>query len=163
MRTLDIEIAIMQYLNPMRNLIVPNASWGVRLHECDLLSLSKSGYATEIEIKISKSDLLKDKIKKHNHLSNYIKKLYFAVPEKLKEIALKEIPERAGLIIIKNNYKDYINRYGCAWKYIEVIRECKINKNAISWHISHKFQLARLGAIRILGLKKKIYEKETNR
>lgn len=63
MTTLEMEIALMRELNIRKNIIVPNVSFGMyfkgygALHECDLLCLSKSGYATEIEIKIIKSDL----------------------------------------------------------------------------------------------------------
>jgi len=46
MKSLDIEIAVMEYLGTRTNLIVPNVSWGMDLHECDILSLSKAGYAT---------------------------------------------------------------------------------------------------------------------
>lgn len=64
--TLDMEIVLMEYFGVNRNIIVPNVSWGLNLHECDLLIFSKSGYATEVEIKISKQDLLKDKNKNIN-------------------------------------------------------------------------------------------------
>ena len=47
----------MNFFNYRANLIVPNISWGLGLHECDLLVLTSSGYATEIEIKVSKADL----------------------------------------------------------------------------------------------------------
>lgn len=66
MKTIELEIAIMEYFGIRQNLIVPNVSWGMNgLHECDVLILSKAGYATEVEIKISKPDLLKDRDKKH--------------------------------------------------------------------------------------------------
>lgn len=59
MNTLEIETAIAMKLDIRKHIIVPNISWGAGLHECDLLVINKSGYATEIEIKISKSDLKK--------------------------------------------------------------------------------------------------------
>ncbi len=52
MKTIDIEIAVMAYLGIRKNLIVPNVSWGLVTYEMDLLSLTQSRYATEIEIKI---------------------------------------------------------------------------------------------------------------
>ena len=89
MTTLEIEIALMEHFNVRQNSIVPNISWGIaNLHECDILVLSKSNYATEVEIKISKSGLLKDKEKKHGHNHNHIARLYFAVPKKLKRNSL---------------------------------------------------------------------------
>lgn len=162
MKTIDIEIAVMGYLDIRANMIVPNASWGVaRLHECDLLSLSKTGYATEIEIKITKSDLLKDKEKKHGHEHNHIKYLFFAVPKKLEAIALKEIPERAGLYVIEKywwtgRYPHFRGDVG-EWLYkVTQVRGAITNKRAIKWSEAERLQLARLGAMRILGLKKKI-------
>ena len=93
MKTLDMEIAVMKHFDIVQNLIVPNISWGISgLHECDILSLSKAGYATEIEIKISKADLMSDKKKEHGHRHRYIANLYFCVPSFLKQIALEEIP-----------------------------------------------------------------------
>ena len=95
MNTIDIEIAIANHFDYRRNIIVSNVSWGMNIHECDLLVLTKSGYATEVEIKISKSDILRDKNKIHGHIHKKIKKLYFAVPENLRN-CVDFIPERAG-------------------------------------------------------------------
>ena len=111
MTTLQIEIAIMDFIGVRQNVIVTGVHWGLKvgnqqMHECDLLSLSKSGYASEIEIKISKYDLLKDKFKKHKHNHGHLKYLWFAVPEILKDIALHEIPDRAGLYTIKEFEND---------------------------------------------------------
>lgn len=162
LKTIDIEIVLMRHFDIRANIIVPNVSWGIwskdagTLHECDLIVLSGKSYATEIEIKISRTDLLKDKGKWHNHQSNHIRRLYFAVPEKLKELALKKIPERAGLIIIKQVYD--VN-WGPVLKWrniVEIVRKCKTNTSAVSWTDEKKMQLARLGTMRILGLKEKI-------
>ena len=72
--THKIEVALANHFNYRLNLIVPNISWGAFIwHECDLFIVSKAGYCTEIEIKISKSDLKKDFEKKHNHESDKIK------------------------------------------------------------------------------------------
>ena len=97
MKIVDIEIAIMKHICVRKNIIVPNVSWGIQgkdfkpLHECDLLSLSLSGYATEIEIKTSKADLLKDKEKEHKHKHDHIliKNLYFAVPDSVTQFERK--------------------------------------------------------------------------
>ena len=76
--TLEMEIALARFINPRVNLVVPNVSWGFFNHECDLISISKSGFATEYEIKVSKSDLKADKKKKHTHDDNKIKALICA-------------------------------------------------------------------------------------
>ena len=151
MTTLEIEIAMMNYIGVRQNIIVPGISWGMTLgnkslHECDLLSLTKSNYATEIEIKISRADLKKDKHKKHGHNHNHIKYLWFAVPEKLKDLALEEIPERAGLYVL-----DY---YRNGRIYVSVARQATVNPKAEKWTDAERQNLMRLGAMRILNLKK---------
>ena len=126
------------------NVIVPRVSWGFDIHECDLLIMSKSGYATEVEIKISKADLIKDKDKTHQHNDNRLKALYFAIPEKLKD-CIEHIPERAGIILVNNDYptiRPY--RPSC-----EIFREPKINKTPHKFTIEVQFKLARLGTMRI--------------
>jgi len=114
------------------------------LHECDILALTPAGYATEIEIKVSKSDLRADKKKRHGHLHNRIAYFYFAVPEGLVGTALSEIPERAGLYSVKKRYPP------------KLIRQCKKNPNCTKWSEKEKLKLAHLGAMRITGLKEKI-------
>jgi len=149
MKTLDIEIAVMKYLGIRQNMIVPNVSWGMYLHECDILCLSKVGYATEVEIKITKYDLLKDKEKWHGHYDEKIAYLFFAVPESLKLIALAQIPERAGLFVAeKKKSNGEIS--------IVQIKNCLKNKNAIKWDDKERSKLGRLGTMRILKLKEKI-------
>jgi len=153
MTTLEIEVAIMEYLGVRKNVIVNGIHWGLNvgnklMHECDLLSLTKSSYATEIEIKISKSDLLKDKEKKHKHNHNHIKYLWFAVPEKLKETAIKEIPDRAGLYSL-HKWDD-----GRITVYIE--KHAQPRKNAIKWTDEERNDLMRLGTMRIITLKKQL-------
>ena len=125
------------------NLIVPRVSWGFDIHECDLLIMSKSGYATEVEIKISKADLIKDKDKPHMHLDNRLKALYFAIPEKLKD-CIEHIPERAGVILVNNDV--HVNPYRPA---CNIFREPKINKTPHKFTIEEQFKLARLGTMRI--------------
>jgi len=162
MKTLEMEIALSGYLDYRRNLVVFNPSWGLYvggkiMHECDILMLSQVGYATEIEIKVSKADLLKDDKKEHGHEHPYIKSLWFAVPEKLAETALTVIPQRAGLysvkkVHIKNEWHDYY-RYK-----ITPIKKPATSKTAPKWSDGDRYQLARLGAIRACALKQKLYD-----
>lgn len=146
MKTIDMEVALANFLDYRKYLIVPNISWGMGVHECDLFCVSKSGYATEIEIKISKKDLLKDKHKKHNHRSNLIKYLYFAVPEELFDVAETEIPEESGLIVVSNN-RGFIR--------------CRSVKKAVAKPArkltsDDLFKVARLGTLRAWSYKNKI-------
>ena len=150
MKTLDVEIAIAGYFNYRTNMIIPNVSWGFNIHECDLLVCTKAGYLYEVEIKVSKADLIKDKEKTHKHISDKIKKLFFAIPEKL-EKDIGHIPERAGILVC------YEKEHKSCGKYIRV--EC------IRWPHENKtekisnedrYSLARLAAMRTWTLKRNI-------
>ena len=67
-----------------------------------MLALNKSGYATEVEIKVSVSDLKKDIHKKHAHIGgtwgrgiDKIKYLFFAIPEAIYNTeTIDMIPEK---------------------------------------------------------------------
>jgi len=165
LKTLDIEIAVANYFNPRVNLIVPNISWGMGLHECDLLILTPSGCAYEIEIKISLSDLKKDMKKLHNHgmdikdpgcppwpLSEEAKRnrqdkirfLYFTIPDYLLKHK-QYIPKQAGILSIGEG------------GFIEKIREAKV-KSEYRFTDEEKFNVARLGTMRIWKLKSKLRE-----
>jgi hypothetical protein len=152
MKTIEMEIALMHELNIRQNLIVPNVSWGMNgMHECDLLVLSPGGYATEVEIKVSKADLLSDFKKKHGHDHYLLSYLYFAVPEKLKETALNVIPSRAGLYIVRDSYMYSSRKY----RAVYLVRKAQ-RVNGAKWDGELRLKLARLGALRILGLKSKV-------
>ena len=135
MKTLEMEIAIMSHLGVRQNIIVPNVSWAFINYEADLVSLTQSGYATEIEIKVSKADLKKDKEKKHNHDSKLFKYLYFAVPKELTEFALSEIPEKAGL------YEVYERASGDGY-WVKQIKPPLLNKSHVKWNIDQRIKLA---------------------
>lgn len=147
MTTPEMEIALMSFLGIRQNIIVPNVSWSFLDYEADLVVLSKNNYATEIEIKISKSDLKKDKDKNHNHCSKYFKYLYFAVPSHLLEFALTEVPEKAGIYEVVGENGDY---------WVRKIRSPAKNKDSLQWLEGDRNYLAELGCMRILGLKKKV-------
>lgn len=151
--TLDIELAVVKYLNPRQNLIVPNISWGLDIHECDLLSLSQSGYATEIEIKISRQDLINDIKKTHNHVSPKIKYLYFATPEHLLTDAVAHVPKAAGIIVVRDS-ASYPGQFTCV-----IMRKPQSNCR-YKLSDAERYQVARLGTMRIWNLKGKLNKKE---
>lgn len=143
---LEIESIVARLWGYRQNIIVPNVSWGAGVHECDLLILSKAGYATEIEIKISKKDLKKDSEKKHRHESDKIRYLYFAIPEKLLN-CLDLVPQRAGIIAI-SQYPDPDHGFRG-----EVLRHPEVNEKARKWTEAERINLGRLGCMRIWTLK----------
>lgn len=78
---------------------VTNVKWGFGLkYEADLLVLSKSGVLTEVEIKISRSDLRADFKKRYQHNDERIRYVYYAVPDHLVEYANDILPKEYGII-----------------------------------------------------------------
>jgi len=141
----EIELRVAHWFGIRQHLIVPNVSWGLLPHECDLVVMRSSGYLIEVEIKISKSDLIADLKKPHMHQSNMIKMLYFAMPEKLLP-AIEHVPERAGILIVSKT------------GYVRLLREAAENRSATKLSGEDMFQLARLGALRIWRLEQKLLE-----
>lgn len=141
--TPEIEVAVARYFNSNALVIVPNVSWGLLRYEADMLLLTRSGYAWEVEIKVSRADLLRDKKKKHQHDSPKVKRLWFAIPECLTS-SIDDIPERAGVLVVDGE------------GYIKPVRQPVPNPDARKLSQSEQFQLARLGALRIWSLKSKL-------
>lgn len=96
-----IEVAVARLLNWRLYTIVPNVSWGLGLsHECDMLALDAEGRFTEIEIKVTASDLKRDFLKPHGHCGKYISRLVYAMPETLCEKYADIVPRRCGIISV---------------------------------------------------------------
>jgi len=67
----NIESALVMYLYQKSHSPITTRFTGMGLQECDVISVSKSDYIYECEIKISRQDFKKDFIKeKHNHILN---------------------------------------------------------------------------------------------
>ena len=139
--TKEIELALALFFDKRKNIIVPNVSWGIFKYELDLCVLdSKSFYAKEIEIKISKSDLKADAKKRHHHDNNMIKYLYFAMPKKMKDCE-EFVPENAGILLITEKGEVLIHR------------KPETNINAKKWEYKEAYKLARLGVMRFWNLR----------
>jgi hypothetical protein len=149
LKILDIEVALTNSLYKItRYFVVPNVSWGLGFnHELDILAVTKDGYATEIEIKTSKQDTIKDLEKSHKHYSDKLKYLYFAIPE-YGESWIEHIPKDAGVILIKRKNNGHL--YGV------VFRKAEANKKCRKLTIDEQIKLGRLAAMRIWKLKKKV-------
>ena len=113
-------------------------------HECDMLIVTKNQYLTEVEIKISLSDLKADFKKEHQHKDENIKNFYYAFPEEMKEKAIELIPEEAGILIaVKKHLND-----GYEYRDIECYRKSKINKEAKPINDIVLSKIYRLGYLR---------------
>ncbi len=148
--TKEIEIALARHLNWRQNIIVPNISWGFAIHECDILVVTPRGYCTEIEIKVSITDLKKDLEKKHKHIDKRIKEFYFAMPDYMVEKSLEYVPERAGILSC------------CRWSektiFVKTYRKALPDNHTIPLTLAEQFKIAKLGCMRIWNLKNKIYD-----
>jgi hypothetical protein len=141
----EIEHRIADYFDPRRNIVVPNVWWGWGLnHECDLVVLTNSGYAYEVEIKVSRADLRADLKKRHGHSdwNGKLRRIYFAVPERLSDYALKLIPKPAGLLMVGQGI-DRLAGLVCK------LREADINPGARRLNPDERFKLAKLGTMRV--------------
>lgn len=130
----------MRYFNPRVNVCVPNISWGLNLHECDILVLTPSGLAYEVEIKTSVADLRADAKKSHKHYHKKLAKLYFCVPAKLMDVALAEIPLDAGLLVVDNGSL-----------LARMVRQARA-RGEYRWSDQDRLKLLRLGCLRLLSL-----------
>lgn len=157
MTTTELEISLAYYFKYTRNIIVPSVRWGMSIHECDLLIMTKAGYLYEVEIKRTKQDLLADLKKKHGHNDKRIKHFYFAIPNELLESCEEFIPKRAGILVVKSTkpYTDYKGNYRDSFYYWKLIRKPKVLSNYKCTN-SERLKLARLGTLRIWALKSRI-------
>lgn len=147
----DMEIIVARHFHYSANLIVPNVSWGLGfIHELDLIVVSPSGWAKEIEIKVTLADLKADGSKRHGHYSAKIRELYFAVPYWLEAEALQIIPKHAGLIVAHTE-PAYVTRRAV------IIRTARINKNARRLTDTERDKLRELAAMRLWSLKEHLY------
>jgi len=149
MKTLEMEVLLARHFGWRQNIIVPNVYWGMGFHyEMDLLIITKAGYGYEVEIKVSKQDLIKDKEKRHCHDSKKIKGLWFAIPQSLLKHQ-EHIPERAGIIAVDED------RSQSSWHRCKRIRQPQI-MNKYEFKNSEIMELTRLGMMRIWSLKETI-------
>lgn len=123
--------------------VVPNVQ-DYRVHgpsyaELDLVAVSPAGWASEVEIKVTRSDLRRDLEKGHAHDNPRMRFLWFAMPESVEYQDL--VPERAGVILVRErNPGAYLTAYK--------VRRPQVNPTAVKWTDAERYDLARLGLIR---------------
>jgi hypothetical protein len=135
------QVAMARYFDSRRNIVVPNISWGMQLHECDVLVLTPAGFAYEVEIKVNRADIVADGKKAHGHYDKKLVKLFYAVPKFLADFALTKIPERAGLLAVESP----------TWLWAQQIRAAK-QTGDYRWTAEQRLKLAHLGCMRIWPL-----------
>lgn len=148
MTAVEVEAAVARSFGIRHNLIVPNVSWGLfhDNHEADLVVLHDSGYADEIEIKVTAADIKKDLAKRHcAHRAGgcrHIRRLFFAVPSWLADDP--NIPVNAGILSVEPGRRRVVT-----------VRAAAVNRNAVKFDDAMRYALARLGSLRIWTLKER--------
>lgn len=108
----NIEASLSMHLYEKQHSPITTHFTGLGLGECDVISISKSNYIYEYEVKISRSDFFADfKKEKHGFMleSKSIKGdtylspnyFYFVVPTSL--VSCEEVPKYCGLIYMDDN------------------------------------------------------------
>jgi hypothetical protein len=145
----DIEIAVSAYFGARKCLIVPNISWGMGLHECDLLVLKDCGWAVEVEIKVSVSDLKRDLGKAHGHKSPKIRNLFFAMPETMRAHS-DSVPAAAGILLVGEG------------GYVEKTRAAA-DVSDYRFTDAERMNMGRLGTLRMWSLKRSLRDLRRDR
>ena len=166
MTTTEAEVAAMSFLDYTANIVVPNVTnmMGLVGFEADVLSVTPSGYASCIELKISKGDLKNDLQKKHikylkgdgmferygnvhrtlDWFYGKLKYFYYGVPKELIEETERQVPDFCGIINLSTK---------------RVYRSPKKLFN-YKWTEKERMELSRLGTMRISTLKRQLIRKD---
>ena len=167
---LDIELALAEEFGWKRNVIVFNVN-GLSgklpiFHECDMLVMTKAGYLTEIEIKRSFTDFCNEFKKRHHHESYGpdIKEFWYCVPQGTLQKVKEKLSENgwcpSGII----TYDEKLNlRYNLFPDIPNSVRLYSDSPRPLS--LEQQLELARLGVMRQITLRKKIQklEKKANK
>ena len=94
------QIQLALYNSPLFNkrsdTMATNISWGLLNHEADFVSMNRSGYLTEVEIKRSWEDFKADFKKDHEHKDERVYRFFYCVPEgileKVKDFLIEKFP-----------------------------------------------------------------------
>lgn len=101
-----IRFALARYFNWRQHVMM--SEWTIDGGIADLLFISRSGYATEIEIKISRADWKADRHKqKFDRERPHIARFFYAVPETLADSQPEWTPEYTGLLIVRAAHNSY--------------------------------------------------------
>lgn len=147
-----IQVGLAYFIGYRKNLIVPNVSYGWMNYEADLLTVSQSGWLTEIEIKISLQDLKHDLKKGHGHNDKRVRKLVYCIPEACLEWAVQNLPAGDGIIIWKVKAAKQGNQEINILSFSN-FRQAKARKDVKQLTDKEIISLQRLGCMRIWSLK----------
>lgn len=148
----QIQVAISDVFGVRDNIIVPNVSWGFfETHEADMVVINKSNYLTEVEIKRSWSDFIRDFRKTTTHDEGKVMYKFFAIPQ--------SILVKVRSYLVENDKIDWgiivYSEEGYAWiEYYPSNHGQSDSRKKL--YIEERLSIARLGCIRIWKLKSKL-------
>jgi len=153
MTTEQVEQALFFYCEHVKNIVVNRVQPRYKFlqFEADFISITKSGYASGFEIKISRGDFRKDLKKAHfkavlenkqKGLERYYyryKYFYYVVPEKLIPLAEELLPEE--FVIVAIVYHEKFDRVS--------FRNHRVGKKLFNhkWSLEDLLHLAHLGCM----------------
>ena len=133
--------------NKRSDTMATNISWGLLNHEADFVSMNRSGYLTEVEIKRSWEDFKADFKKDHGHKDERVYRFYYCVPEIIVETAksflsiqFPYVNDRPALLFFTEAGDIGIERFGNPYR------------NGRKLFIEEQLQLAKLSAKRFWRL-----------
>ena len=98
----QIQLALYNFsplFNKRSDTMATNISWGLLNHEADFVSMNRSGYLTEVEIKRSWEDFKADFKKDHGHKDERVYRFFYCVPEgileKVKDFFMEKFPRNS--------------------------------------------------------------------
>jgi hypothetical protein len=156
----EIELALAAYFDSRKNFMIPNVSngWRYLTYEIDVMVVTASLYAYDIEIKVSASDLRRDALKdkwRYCREQHYFRKSFFAMPEAMLKYQ-ELVPEHAGIIAVSYNERRY-------WYDAKVVREPVVDGLAKKVTEAELSQLGRLTMLRMWDLKHSVHRLQRER
>lgn len=160
----EIELLIYNsiFYNKRTDVFVPNVSFGfLSGYEADLLIMNKSGYVTEIEIKRSYNDFMKDFKKEFFHCDDRIREFYYCVPINILDKVLNKLVETKTYVNGVYYFTDNNELYFKSHKDIPYIEDDLIVSSALrnkgrKLFLEEQIKLLKLGSFRIYNLKQKL-------
>lgn len=145
------EVAVSELVCYRRHIIVPNLSFGFLNYEADMVYIDDKNRLSEVEIKVTLSDLKAD-FKKPKHLkpNKNVGRLIYAIPVEMLDKALEIIPNKYGIITVEGwvKHEGWNPVYLAKWH-----RQIQHRKDVVPLTDKQVINIARLGCMRIWSLK----------
>lgn len=151
------------FLFDRRNdLIITNLSFGLLNHEADFVSINKSGYLTEVEIKRSFQDFKKDFTKDVFHKDERVYKFIYFIPASIKDKVMEFLKTDVALEKLHSTFGEHY--FPCVMTYtdegvMEIVKESGSMYTGYGrkLFLEEIVKTTRLLSLRYWSLHKKIY------